>query len=70
MSKQMIKDFEDYTREQKFGNGFSLWRKGHLTQSPTRIVDDYRTTRNLVRSAFEAPEDYFEKCGCFTKQEC
>lgn len=63
----MIKNFEEYTRVQTFGNGFSQWRKGHLAHSAQVCVDHAGETRSLVRAAFKAEFGSFGQC--FTKQD-
>jgi len=55
----MIKNFEDYTKIQSFGNGFTQWKKGDLEQSSRVCIEDSGVTRDLVRSAFKTDINNF-----------
>lgn len=51
----MIRNFEEYTKVQSFGNGITQWTDGYLNHSAKVVcIDDDKVTRNLVRSAFIA----------------
>lgn len=64
-----IKNFERYTRVQRFGNGFSQWRKDYDDGGHALVaIDDSRTTRALVRSAFQAYEEGLAVDEVFTKE--
>ena len=63
----MINDFEDYTKVQAFGNGFTQWQKGDLAHSAKVCIDDSGVTRGLVRAAFKADSSEFGQV--FTKQD-
>ena len=71
---KLIKNFENFTKVQSFGNGFTQWKKdlsglGLGVSEYLTCVDDTRCTRQLVRSAFEAMEDDIEYGVCFTRDD-
>jgi len=52
-----MKAFEEYTPIQRWGNGFTQWKKRYPNGgSAVACVHTSGCTRNLVRSAFEAYE--------------
>ena len=63
----MIKNFENYTKRQRIGGGYTQWEKSYEDgQTAWVCVDDTRVTRALVRSAFVAQENNLSYGAVFT----